>query len=152
MKVKKNLIILIGFILLIIAIGMIFSLEKNKSEKNSLVAITHRNEYQMEEKIIVNIENKFKKRVCFSSCAPYTLENKENNWKDYFDPSYCTESNINKFCLEPLQVKAYEIDLRAVPDLKKGIHRIGLSVCIDCKGNESFREDKRFYSNEFSIK
>lgn len=150
--IDKTIIILGSVVLLLVlaAGGIIFYLNNEKAV--SLTAVTEKNEYQMQDNLKIKIQNQSKKTICFSSCQPYTLENKEDNWKNYFDVSYCNEPNINKFCIEPLKLKAYEIDLNTVPDLKAGVHRIGLPVCVGCKANDPFREDKRFYSNEFLIK
>jgi len=29
---------------------------------------------------------------------------------------------------------------------------LAIPVCIGCKGEDPFKEDKRFYSNEFTVK
>ncbi|GAI12085.1 unnamed protein product, partial [marine sediment metagenome] len=51
-------------------------------------------------------------------------------------------------CIDSRQVKAFEL---TAPSIEEGLHRLIISTCIGCNLEEVFREDQKFYSNEFII-
>lgn len=147
MNLKLRKVILMGIgglILLLLLVSLI-------SKRQKLVIITDKKDYEAGEGLRVKIENYFLKKACFSSCHPYYLELKELKDKEWASYNYkeCLHSNIAETCIEPGQIKAFEISLSGI---KKGLHRISLPACINCLEGTEFRKDKIFYSNEFEIK
>ena len=117
-------------------------------EKGEILIATDKTEYEAGETLKVKIENKFQKQICFSTCYPYFLENKNENWKSY-EYTECHEFNGNGHCIKAGDLKAFELTL---PQNVKGSHRLAIPICIGCQSEDIFQEDKRFYSNEFTIK
>jgi hypothetical protein len=113
-----------------------------------LTVSTDKTEYDPGSVLKVVIQNNSRKNICFSSCYPYYLEKKDVNFQSYPYPD-CPKPNLSEPCVKPRQSKFFEIDL---PLLEAGLHRLAIPVCVDCKIKEDFREDTRFYSNEFTIK
>lgn len=144
---NKDLIILI-ILIIIIGGGLIWE-EKNYSLNASPVSIrTDKAEYQKEGILKLVIKNNFGKNICFSSCYPYYLEKKDGGWSLY-SYSQCQKPDLSEICLSPRQSKFFEISLAYIGG---GLHRLIVPVCLDCKDKENFREDNRFYSNEFLIR
>ncbi|MBZ9577900.1 hypothetical protein KJA13_02580 [Patescibacteria group bacterium] len=141
---KKDFLIIGAGIVILVAIILVAVLTKVPGEVN---VITEKTEYKIGDVIKVKIENNLKKNVCFSSCYPYYLEKKEEEWKSY-DYMGCPNSDLVKDCIDSRQVKAFEL---IVPPIEEGLHRLAISVCIGCNLDEVFREDQKFYSNEFII-
>jgi len=84
-----------------------------------------------------------------------TLEQKANikipnfeNWKRY-EYVECQKFNGNGYFINRKKEKAFETIL---PEVSEGIHRMVIPICIGCKDNDIFKEDKLFYSNEFEVK
>ena len=148
---------IVGIIVLIIVavlIGIIL-----KSGPQELISIDKK-EYSRGDAVRVNIRNNFKESICFSSCYPYYLEQKEEEWKSY-PYSQCATSNIVADCFGPdyqyqLQpesqkgIKRFELELPL--SLNTGKHRIVVPLCIGCTPEEPFRTDDLLYSDEFIIK
>lgn len=110
---------------------------------------TDKTEYQLGGSLRLKIKNNSKDTLCFSSCYPYLLEKKtERGWESY---NYvdCPKKDLNEKCIKPGKVKAFELVLI---DGKRGLHRIRIPACVSCKEGEEFKENKRFYSNQFLIK
>lgn len=140
---KTNILILGVLIIIIIFSGVWLSLEEKKVE-----VLTDKTEYQKEESLNVNIKNNLTENICFSSCYPYLLEKQNGEWKSY-DYGECQKSDVNETCIESGQIRDFEITLSQT---EEDYHRIAIPICIDCKLGEEFKESKRFYSNEFTIK
>ena len=156
---KKFLILAGVAILIILAIIILIMVAgcRQTAQLTSINIITDKLEYEAEEVLKVKIENNSKKSICFSSCYPYYLEKKtcpdavegkEEKWETY---SYikCLTDNLIERCVIPEEVKTFELIL---PLIDKGCHRLAVPVCVECNINETFREDKRFYSDEFIIR
>ncbi len=145
MNKKDFLIILAGLIVLGLIVLASFLVPQVPEEVN---IITDANEYGMGDMLKVKIENNLKKSICFSSCYPYNIEKKNGEWNGY---SYgdCSNSNLNENCIDSRQVKAFEF---TIPFIEAGAHRLGVSACIGCNVNQTFREDQKFYSNDFLIR
>ena len=143
---KKNFLVIGAGLIALAAIILVavLTLPKVPEEVN---VITEKTEYKIGDIIKVKIENNLKKNICFSSCYPYYLEKKGEEWKSY---NYidCPNSDLVKDCIDSRQVKAFEL---TVSSLEEGLHRITISACIGCNLEEVFREDQKFYSNEFII-
>ena len=117
------------------------------AEALKLSISTDKTEYNSGSALKVTIQNNSKKDVCFSSCYPYYLERKNSNFESY-SYSVCQLPDSNQVCVEPRHSKFFETTL---PPLETGIHRMAIPACVGCKIQESFKEDKKFYSNEFMI-
>jgi len=139
--------ILIGILVIIILIGILL-IWKNYQASGSVLIQTDKTEYQPGDILKVKIKNNFRKEISFSSCYPYYLERKNEKWESY-KYTECRDFNGQGNSIEVRKEKAFEITL---PDIPDGLHRLSIPVCIDCKEKDPFREDKRFYSNEFLIK
>jgi hypothetical protein len=136
----------IFIILLVFVVFSAFLIWKLQGYFNPSI-FTNRTDYRDGEKLKVTIKNTLNENICFSSCYPYYMEKKNDNWESY-DYGICDKENINEVCIEPDEVKAFEIDLVLV---EKGPHRLALPACLGCNVGDYFREIKRFYSNEFII-
>lgn len=144
---NRDLIILI--ILVILIGGGLTWQEGNYSKETSLVSIkTDKTDYEEQGTLKLAIKNNSWKNICFSSCYPYVLEKKNNGWLSYPYQS-CSKPDVNQICLSAFQSKFFEIIL---PFLDKGTHRLAVPACLNCDNKDGFREDNKFYSNEFSIK
>lgn len=117
-------------------------------EKGGVLITTDKTEYEAGGTLKVKIKNNFGKQICFSSCYPYLLESKNENWESY-KYAECQEFNGNGHCLRAGDLKAFELTL---PGIIKDPQRLAIPICLSCKNEDPFREDKRFYSNEFLIK
>ena len=144
MKMKNFLLVGGGIVLLIVVI----LIGINTSPKSQVNIITDKQEYQIGTPLKVKIVNNDGKKICFSSCYPYYFEKKNEKWEDY-QYENCPDSNLVEKCIAPKEVRAFEL---VIPQLDKGIHRLAIPACIDCSLKEKFKEDKKFYSNDFIIK
>ena len=109
---------------------------------------TNKKDYGNGESLIVTIKNTLKESICFSCCYPYYLEKNNGQWTSYHYGE-CEKEDVNEICVEQGQIKSFEIDLVF---LEEGIHRLALPACSGCIIGEEFKEIKRFYSNEFSVR
>ncbi len=139
--------IIIGILAVVVLFGG-FLLWKNYQPAGNILIQTDKTEYQPGDTLKVKIKNNIGKNISFSSCYPYYLERKNEKWESY-KYTECHELNGNGHYIAPKQEKTFEIIL---PETLDGLHRLAIPVCIDCKNNDFFRDDKRFYSNEFTIK
>jgi len=145
---KKFLTIIL---IIIIALDIAFLIWQWKNYAlpfGSLSITTDKTEYQPGENLKVKIKNNFGENICFSVCYPYYLDRKNENWESYKYVE-CRDFNGNGHCIEAKKEKAFELTLPQVPD---GLHRLAIPICIGCKDKDTFKENKRFYSNEFTIK
>jgi len=142
---KKDFLLVGGGIILLVVIILIGIKAPPKTQVN---IITDKKVYQIGSPLKVKIKNNDNKKICFSSCYPYYFEKKNEEWKGY-QYENCSGSNLVERCIEPKEVRAFEL---VIPQLDKGIHRLAIPACIDCGLKEKFKEDKKFYSNDFIIK
>jgi len=136
----------IGVSILVIFVILLFGLLLFQNQRVEI--LTDKKEYENGTTLKIKIRNLSLKNICFSSCYPYYLEKKEGSWKPY-NYQECIEPDLAEKCMKPGETKAFEISL---PKVKKGIHRVAIPCCENCKMNSEFKETKRFYSNEFEIK
>ena len=140
---------LIGILVVVIILAGGWWAWKNYQVR--IIIITNKTDYTLGENPKIKIENNAIKNICFSSCYPYYLEkNNGNGFKSYHYGS-CPSVDKTETCVTPGQVKAFELLLDKM-SIEKGFHRIAIPACIHCQLHEDFREDQRFYSNEFIIK
>ena len=116
-------------------------------QKGGLSIITDKTEYEAGGILKVKIKNNFSKQICFSSCYPYLLESKNEKWESYKYVE-CQKLNGNGHCMKAGELKAFGLTL---PQISDGSHRLAIPVCLGCKSEDTFKEDTRFYSNEFWI-
>lgn len=140
---KRFLIVGIGLIVLVVIIFIVFSLSQKVN------VITDKTEYLVGDNLRVKIKNNLRKNICLSSCYPYYLEKKEEDWESY---SYgdCPETNLVENCIESGKVKAFELELPSF--ITDGLHRLAIPACLDCGIKQAFNEEQNFYSNDFIIK
>lgn len=143
---KKYLISIL--ILILIVLTGFFSLWNKQGVKGEVLIQTDKTEYESGGNLKLKMKNNFDQRIGFSSCYPYYLERKNDNWVSY-QYQDCSSPNVIGFAIEKREEKVFEIKLPVVPS---GVHRLSIPICINCAPEEYFREDKRFYSNEFNIK
>lgn len=144
---KKDFLIVGAGIILLAVITLLAVLIPPEVPKE-MNAITEKTEYKMGDTIKVKIENNLKKNICFSSCYPYYLERKNGEWESYRYIE-CPDSDLIESCVNSGEVKAFEFTM---PSVGTGLHRLVIPACIGCSPGENFREDQKFYSNEFVIK
>ncbi len=139
-------------IFLIILISFTFWRFANNFKKYSTTAsvsiVTQRKDYQNGEILELKITNNSGKKFCFSTCYPYLLEKKDKAWETYKYVE-CDRDNIHNGCIENGKEKGFELTL---PKSISGLHRLAVPVCSECKEGETFKEESRFYSNEFIVK
>ena len=144
----KNNKILIGIALLAAVILSLLWRWYFDAGAQKLSVSTDKTEYNSDGVLKVAVQNNSRRNICFSSCYPYYFEKKNSNFEPY---SYrtCQAPNLNQVCVEPNQSKFFEI---ALPPVEAGLHRLAIPACVGCKIKNNFREDKKFYSNEFVVK
>jgi len=147
MKVKTPKII-IGLLLLIIVAIVSWHFSQGQKGPKKIIIKTDKTEYLKGETLKIHIKNPLKENLCFSSCYPYYLEKKNNSWKPY---SYvdCPKKDIIEKCVKPKESKTFETTL---PQVKAGLHRLTISACVGCNIGAEFKENKKFFSNEFLVK
>jgi len=146
----KKIKILIGILVAIAVIGsgwLAWKWQDYFGKGVQISVVTDKSEYEKEGNLKLNIRNNSRENICFSSCYPYFLEKKETQWESYVY-GICRQENVNDICIEPGQVKAFEMKLALA---NEGLHRLALPVCAGCKEGETFKESQRFYSNQFKI-
>jgi hypothetical protein len=148
MKLKSFIPILIIVFLILFVIIFWMGWKGYQSQKGEILITTDKTEYETGGILKVKIKNNFGEQICFSSCYPYYLEIKNEEWKSY-KYAECQKLNGNGHCMKAGELKTFELTL---PQTSDGLHRLTIPVCIGCKSEDTFREDKRFYSNEFTIK
>lgn len=109
---------------------------------------TDKLEYAPGDSQIVSIKNDLGNTVCFSSCYPYRLEKRDDEW-DAYEYDECPDKDVADVCLGQGEAKKFKITL---DEAKAGVHRISIGACVGCSVGESFKEDKIFYSNSFEVK
>ena len=149
MKLSTKILILTG-VLIMLVLGIIIAngLSIFKSPYLKVEITTDKAEYSKGEILLLTIKNNLEENLCFSSCYPYYLERKNQDWKSY-DYGMCNKANLAEKCINAGGFKTFEIDLSST---EKGSHRFTIPGCINCEINGQFTESKRFYSNEFEIK
>jgi hypothetical protein len=151
MTKTKFLISIIGVLLLCLAgtgLVLYFLPSPQKASFDGVVVLTDKAEYVSGDELRIKIENKKNEKVCFSSCYPYYLQREEGIWNSY-QYEDCMKKNIVENCVEPQNVKAFELTL---PTLRKGTHRLLLSACVGCEMEQAFKKEENLFSNEFIIK
>jgi len=145
---KKYLILFFVILLVVILLIGWMGWKGYQLQKGEISIVTDKTEYESGGILKVKIKNNFSKQICFSSCYPYLLENKNENWESY-KYAECQKFDGNGHCMKAGELKAFELTL---PQISDGSHRLAIPICIGCKSEDTFKETTRFYSNEFTIK
>jgi hypothetical protein len=152
-KIKnKKIFKTVLFVLLFILIFIFFLLIRNwiiwkKYEVQNVAVYTDRARYQEEETLRLKINNESQDVLCFSNFFPYFLEKKEGEkWTLYRYVPLQNKDLIVK-CMAAGEIKAFETVLFG----GKGIHRIAIPFCANCKIGNEFKANKIYHSNEFII-
>lgn len=147
---KKDILIIIGGIIVLVLVILIASINLGTKKPGSVEVTIDKGEYQTGDALRVKIENNLKGNICFSSCYPYYIQKQKKNgdWENYRYVD-CPKENIAEKCVDPKQIKAFELTL---PKVEEGFHRLAVSACLGCRFNEEFKEDQKFYSNNFIVK
>lgn len=140
-KIAKILITLI-VVLIIAFLGYLYF--KSIPE---VVLITDRFEYIEGESPKVTISNNTEETICFSSCYPFYLERKNDEWVSY-RYNKCKKEDVATYCINKGEKKTFEI---SAPYAEPGVHRIHVSACLGCIAGQKFYTDKEYYSNDFKI-
>jgi len=140
--VNKKLII--GILLALLLILVLGFLLKTPQE---VIVTTDQVGYASGETPIMTIKNNLTSNICFSSCYPYYLEKKNGEWESYLYEE-CEKPDLVENCVEPKQTKSFKF---TIPAIGSGFHRIAVPSCLDCQIGQTFEENERFYSNEFTI-
>jgi len=144
---KKDIIILVILSVLVVA-GLTWQIKNYLTSALPVSIKTDKTEYDKDSALKVVIENDSGKSICFSSCYPYYIEKKDGQFESY-SYSSCSKQNLNESCVGSHQTKFFQINLNSLED---GFHRLVIPACLGCEFEGNFREDQRFYSNEFVIK
>jgi len=144
--------IVFSFLLIVFIVFTFFRFAKDLKKyfmaSASLIITTEKAEYLAGDNLRLKIKNDSGKELCFSTCYPYFLERKEENWERY-NYVECKQTNIHNGCIKSEKEKAFELTL---PEVEAGLHRLVVPVCSEYKPEEGFKEETEFYSNEFLIK
>ena len=140
---KTTIYIVIGVVALTVAVLGIFL-----GKSGSVGISTDKLEYAPGDSQIVSIKNDFGKTICFSSCYPYRLEKRDDEWKAY-EYDECSDEDVVDICISQSGIKKFKI---ALDEAEAGVHRISIGACVDCSLGEPFKEDMIFYSNSFEVK
>lgn len=139
---KKLLIGILAVVVLVLVFGFFWE------ESQEAIITTDKAVYGAGELPVITVKNNLDGNICLSSCYPYYLEKKNSDWQSY---SYgeCPEPDLIKRCVEPKEAMGMELKIQA---LEPGLHRVALPACLNCQVGAEFTENKKFYSNEFTIK
>lgn len=148
MSKKDILIVISGLVVLVVIFVASYLLPGKYGSEGKITILTDREAYSPGEELKVKIENETQEKICFSSCYPYFIQKENGNWKDYRYED-CPEENLVEKCIEPKEVKAFELTIPQVPG---GSHRLFIGACINCQLNETFRITRELFSNKFKIK
>lgn len=88
MKNKSILNIVAGIavlLLIFIVFGVVFILQRANQGTKGITILTDKAEYNKDDILKIKIRNNLDKTICFSSCFPYYIEEKngERGWKSY---------------------------------------------------------------------
>ncbi len=143
---KKVLIIII----IIIIIGL-FLISLLRLFFPPLEIETENKIYGPGQEMRIKIKNWYYKKFCFSSCYPYYIQVKDGEkWKN-IPYALCKSKDEIKICLEPGKTKAFKLILPVLVPFEKGLYRLAVPVCENCREQEIFSQEKIFYSAEFNI-
>ncbi len=144
---SKLRILALLFLVLVVSGGIFWFIGLN--EKKSLVVVTDKNGYVSSGELKLKVENSMGKEICFSSCYPYSIQDKGDGWGNYAYTG-CDKEDTISTCVGSKGVKAFAISLGNF-SLGYDYYRLAIPACIGCAVGDKFRADETFYSNEFLV-
>jgi len=145
---KRDIVIIIFGLIILVAIIFISYFLPEKASNGEIIVLTDKQEYSPGDNLKVKIGNDTEDDICFSTCYPYFIERKEDQWITY-KYKQCLEEDKVDSCVNAREVKAFELDLSSIG---KGFHRLVIQACVGCKTHELFTKEKELISNQFIIK
>jgi len=139
---KKNLVFFLIVVILLLTSTLLWQGSGQVLIRSSQL------EYDLAAEPIITIQNGLQKNLCFSECYRYYLEKKNGEWQSYLYGD-CQDPDLIKRCIEPGEAVGFAL---IIDFPEPGLHRAALPVCLGCEIGDYFKEDQRFYSNEFLIK
>jgi len=148
MKKRDIIIIIVGLVILAFLILISYFLPEKNNEEGAITVLTDKEEYSLGENLKVKIANNTKDKLCFSTCYPYYIEKKDNQWITYKYEECPQEDKVDS-CIDSEGIKAFELK---IPAVGKGTHRLMIQACVGCQTNQLFTKEKELFSNQFIIK
>ncbi len=148
-KFNGRFIILFLFIILIMFLGIYHTIE---SVKNPPIAKTNKTEYNVSEKILLEIENKLPQQIVMRGCEVFIVQEKKENedWINGPDGVICGSD-------ETIRIFAKRKSVVDFIPKKPGKYRIFIDYKMYRKELQRFDIDRpshlpKLYSNEFSVR
>ena len=142
-------IMLLLFIILIVFLGIYHTIE---SMKNPPIAETNKMEYNVNEKILLEIENKLPQQIIMRGCGVFVVQEKKGNgdWMDNSDGLVCNHDEM----IRVFSKKKNSVDFISK---RSGKYRIFVDYKMYRKEAERLDIDRpaylpKLYSNEFSVR
>jgi len=136
-------------ILALLLIGVVAFYWGQRSKQGDISTRLSKQIYNRGEEVRLTIRNNTFQQACFSSCYPYYLQKKNEEWSFYNYPN-CPDQDSNLPCISPGEKKTFSFDLEK--KIESGIHRIAIPINKKGKKGEEFAEDKKVYSDPFDVK
>lgn len=136
-------------ILVLIAIGVIAFYGGQRSTQSDVSVKLSKQIYSKGEQVRITVRNNTLEQICFSSCYPYYLQRKDEDWKSYNYPD-CPEKNLSIPCITSGETKQFEFTLEE--SLPSELHRIAIPIDKNGERGEEFGENKKVYSEPFDVK
>lgn len=142
---SKKQILILG--LIILAVGFFL---RSVSMESKIEVLIQEEKYSPGEDLKIQITNNQEENICFSSCYPYYLERKIEK-EEWERRSYgnCEEEDIAIKCISFKNLRAFELMLK---NPERGVYRVSVPICINCREGEIFQEDKEIFSPFFEVK
>lgn len=146
MNKKKEFYIILFIVLIFSAIFYFYAINKISEpvDYDELSITTSKQEYNAEEKAVVEIENISDKKACFSSCYPFYVQI-QNPEKKFYNYEECPYEDVANICIDPHQKKSFEIDLKGQAMTVPANYRFVISACLTCNLGDAFKRDEFFF-------
>ena len=135
--------------LVLLLIGAIAFLWGRRATRSDVSVELSKDIYKRGEEMQLTVGNNSFKKICFSTCFPYYLQYKEENWNTYNYPS-CSEKNLNMPCVSPGESKTFSFSLNK--KLREKIHRLAIPINRGGEKGSKFEEDQKVHSEIFDVK
>ena len=149
LKSNNKFIVLLLFIILMMVLATYHTIE---SVKNPPIAKTNKTEYNVNEKILLEIENKLPQQIIIRGCEMFVVQEKKENgdWINNSDGVTCSSD-------ETIRIFAKRKSVIDFITKKPGKYRIFIDYKMYRKEAQRLDVDRpshlpKLYSNEFSVK
>lgn len=146
---RNKFIVLFLFIILIVFLGIYHTIE---SVKNLPIAKTNKMEYNVNEKILLEIKNGLPQQIIMRGCEVFIVQEKKENggWIDNPDGVICNRD-------ETIRIFAKRKSVVDFVPKKPGRYRMFIDYKMYRKESQRFDVDRpshlpKLYSNEFSVR